>query len=308
MLLNRGSGAHDRGTDPLEVCRLVEKIFLEAGHQLAAFAVAPEDIERELALAITARPEIIIAGGGDGTVATVAGALGGTGIALGVMPLGTFNLAARDFGVPLEIEAAARFLAEAEAFPVDVLDVNGHACLCTTILGFYPEFSEVFEARDHGGHWWRKTLKLCGGLRRTFASARPLRLSWESDGGAGLARTKFSAFVPGRYIESAGLIPARTDFQCGTLTGYISAHRKPASALRGIIDYAFGRLEQNPELQIVTARKMTLRAGNRRRCSAMIDGEILKLPFPLRLEILPMHLKLLTTATALGRESTQAKE
>ena len=40
--------------------------------------------------------DIVIAGGGDGTINTVAGELVGTGKRLGVLPLGTFNYFARE--------------------------------------------------------------------------------------------------------------------------------------------------------------------------------------------------------------------
>ncbi len=299
LLLNRASGANQRGLDADEVCSKVEEIFREAGHEISSTQIDPGKVDQELDRAISTHPELIIVGGGDGTVSAAARKLGGTGIAMGVLPMGTFNLAARDLGVPLEIEAAARFLATAEVFAIDVLDVAGHACLCTTILGFYPEYSDILETRDHGGHWWKKSIKLLVGLRSTFINSRPLKLKWAANGGNGSARTKFSAFVPGRYKDAAGLIPTRTHFRSGKLTAYIGTHRTPAEALRGILDYTMGRTEQNPGLQLVEATHMTLRASRRRSCNAMLDGEILQLRFPIELRILPAHLKVLTTAEAI---------
>jgi diacylglycerol kinase family enzyme len=303
LLLNRGSGGNDRGLDSAEVCRIVETAFLEVGHELVSLVVRPKEIDRELARAVASKPEIVIVAGGDGTVSAAARHLGGTGIALGILPMGTFNLAARDLGVPLDIAEAAIFLATAKAFPIDVLEVAGRMCLCTTILGFYPEFSDVFEQRDHGGHWWKKAFKFCTRLRQTFANARPLPLTWESDGGDGHAYTKFSAFVPGRYRQTAGLIPNRTDFCSGKLTAYIGSQKNPAAALRGIFDYAIGRHEQNSEMEVFTASQMTLRAGRRRACKAMIDGEIMRLPFPISLRIRPRYLHVLTTAETLTSEN-----
>lgn len=307
LLLNRAAGGNQRGLDAMEVCRSVEAIFHEAGHEISSNLIEPGRIENALAQAILTAPDGILVAGGDGTVSAAARLLGGTGIALGILPLGTFNLAARDLGVPLEIEAAARFLTTAEVVSIDVLDVSGHACLCTTILGFYPEFSNIFERRDHGGQWWKKAFKLLTGLRTTFQNSRPLTLSWDGDGGVGAARTKFSAFVPGRYQTSAGLIPARTDFRSGKLTAYIGTHRHPSEALRGILDYTLGRHEQNPGLQLVTASHMILRAGRRKSCKVMLDGETLRLHFPIHLRILPAHLKVLTSAEVLAETTPSGK-
>jgi diacylglycerol kinase family enzyme len=300
LLLNLASGGNQRGLDAREVCQTVEEIFRTAGHTISSTLITPGGVENALQNAIAARPDLIIIGGGDGTVSAAARQLGGTDIALGIVPMGTFNLAARDLGVPLEIEAAAEFLATAEIFPIDVLEISGHACLCMAILGFYPEFSNIFETRDHGGYWWKKTIKLFAALRTTFVQARPLLLFWKADDKSGTARTKFSAFIPGRYKQTAGLIPSRTDFCSGKLTAYIGKHQKPASALRGILDYAFGRLEQDPELEIISTR-MTLRAAWRRSCSIMLDGEILRLPFPIEMRILHKHLNVIGTPDILTK-------
>lgn len=295
LLVNSGAGGTDRGLDGHEVCRMVEETFRENGHDITSSLVAPGRIEEELDRAISSRPELILVGGGDGTVSSAASKLGGTGIAMGILPMGTFNLAARDLGVPLEMAEAAEFLATAEVFSIDVLDVAGRACLCTTILGFYPEYADIFEKRDHGGRWWKKTFKLLTGLRASFMRSRPLSLSWAGSGGAGKARTRFSAFVPGRYKNTAGLIPSRTNFRSGKLTAYIGTHRTPGEALRGILDYSVGRHEENAGLQLIEATDLSLRAARRKSCDVMLDGEILKLRFPIDLKILPGHLRVLAS-------------
>lgn len=293
FLLNRGAGGSQRGLEAQAVCESVVKAFQAAGHEITSVVARPRNLNRELARIIASAPEIVLIGGGDGTVSAAARQLGGTGIAMGIIPMGTFNLAARDLGVPLEIGAAAEFLASAESVAIDVLDISGHACLCTMVLGFYPEFAGFFERRDHGGYWWKKTFKLLVGLRHSFISAHSIPLIWEGDSGSGQARTKFSAFVPGRYKDTAGLIPERTDFSSGSFTAYIGTQRTPSSAMRGLIDYLFGAQAQNPEVVIVKASRMTLRAARRRSCKAMLDGEILRLEFPIELRIRPEHLRVL---------------
>ncbi|MCW1922478.1 diacylglycerol kinase family protein [Luteolibacter arcticus] len=300
LLLNRGSGGNERGLEADEVCATVAAAFRETGRDIESKIVEPGKIDAVLREAVKAAPASVIVAGGDGTVSAAANHLGGTGIPLGIVPMGTFNLAARDLGVPLDITEAAAFLAKAEVHAIDVLDAAGHACLCTTILGFYPEFAKTFERRDHGGHWWKKTFKLITALPRTFRESRPIHLSWQGEGLDGRARTKFSAFVPGRYRATAGLVPARTDFTSGNLTAYIGRQRHATAAFRGMLDYIFGRQEENPELTMFQAPALELRAGRRQHLSVMIDGEILRLPLPLKLAILPKHLHVLTTAENLA--------
>lgn len=287
----------------------VEGIFREAGHEVSSTLAEPDGIESAVDDALAMRPDALIVAGGDGTVSAAARRIGGTEVALGILPMGTFNLAARDLGVPLEVEEAARFLATAEPVAIDVLDVSGHACLCTTILGFYPEFAKTFERRDYAGRWWKKTLKLITGLPKYFERARPLHLKWRGDDGvSGSAKTKFSAFVPGRYKAAAGIVPARTEFRSGELTAYIGTQKHARAAVRGMLDYIFGRQEKNPELLLLRSPRLELRDGLRRDCVLMLDGEILRLPFPLELEIKPGHLRVLTTPANIADDVEEKEE
>jgi diacylglycerol kinase (ATP) len=54
--------------------------------------------------------ETFVAAGGDGTVSAVATGLLGTGIPLGILPLGTGNVVARELGIPINLERALAVL------------------------------------------------------------------------------------------------------------------------------------------------------------------------------------------------------
>ncbi len=54
---------------------------------------------------------LVVAAGGDGTIAEAANGLAGSNAALGVIPLGTANVIAHEWGLPFEVEAIADALA-----------------------------------------------------------------------------------------------------------------------------------------------------------------------------------------------------
>jgi len=71
-------------------------------------------------LAIEKGADVVLACGGDGTVRSVAEALAGTGVAMGLVPVGTGNLLARTVGTPDSIAAATRVALTGDDRIIDV--------------------------------------------------------------------------------------------------------------------------------------------------------------------------------------------
>ncbi len=91
--------------------KLRERVYAHApeGARVEWAATTPEDDGHAQAAAVTRSGiELVIVAGGDGTVRTVASALAGSGVSLGVVPSGTGNLLARNLGMDLGLEASVR--------------------------------------------------------------------------------------------------------------------------------------------------------------------------------------------------------
>src|SRR4051812_6063599 len=82
--------------------------------------------------------DAVAVGGGDGTVGSVAGLAAGSGVPLGVVPLGTLNHFAKALGLPLDLDGAAAAIAAGAAREVDVGEVNGRVFINNSSVGVYP--------------------------------------------------------------------------------------------------------------------------------------------------------------------------
>jgi len=79
--------------------------------------------------------DVFVAVGGDGTVHTVATELVGTEKILGVLPLGSGNGFAREFGLRLNIWNLLSDIKKAEVMPIDVIEINNMLCLNVAGIG-----------------------------------------------------------------------------------------------------------------------------------------------------------------------------
>ena len=87
-------------------------------------------------LAVASGARLVIAVGGDGTVRAVAAGLAGTDVELGVVPLGTANLAARNLGLPVgDLDALIDIAVFFSARPTDLAWVRTTPCPCLVVAG-----------------------------------------------------------------------------------------------------------------------------------------------------------------------------
>ncbi len=95
--------------------------------------------------------EMLLAGGGDGTVREVAEVAAHLELPLGIIPLGTSNTVARELGVPLDPVAASRVVGSGRVRVVDMAEAGGVKFMLCLGAGLDAEvIRRVHRNRHHG--------------------------------------------------------------------------------------------------------------------------------------------------------------
>lgn len=95
----------------------------------------PADLPRSLASAASCGADLVVVGGGDGTLSEASHQLAHRDVCLGVLPLGTTNNFARSLGLPLNLSQALGTFTEGKVADVDLGHAAGRHFANLTSLG-----------------------------------------------------------------------------------------------------------------------------------------------------------------------------
>jgi YegS/Rv2252/BmrU family lipid kinase len=91
--------------------------------------------------------DLVVVGGGDGTVSYAAGRVAGTNVVLGVLPLGTANDFARTLEIPSNLAEACATIAEGKVVDIDLGRANGEPFLNVASVGLSVAVTEALSPR-----------------------------------------------------------------------------------------------------------------------------------------------------------------
>ena len=258
------------------------------------------DSEREIDAALAERPPLVVAGGGDGTLSAIASRLVGTGIPMGVLPLGTLNHFAKDLGVPLTLGDAVRVIAAGHTTDVDVGEVNGRIFINNSGLGLYPDIvrHRDRQQRTLGRSKWHALAWASWSLLRRYPFVQVRLLI---DGQSREWRTPF-VFVGNNEYAMEGLrIGGRGRLDAGRLCVYVAQQPGRVGLLRLALHALVGRLRQASDFDALSATELLIET-RRQRIHVAADGEVWPMTSPLRYRVLPGALRVIVPAPAEGEE------
>ena len=282
-----------------ELPQLIPQALRSAGFDLTIIAEdAAPNMQGRVEAAIATDAPIVIVGGGDGTIRSVAARLGESGKVLAVLPLGTLNLLARDLGMPLDPVEAALALGRATERRIDVGEVNGEVFLCQSVIGL-PNTINRYRELHRREKTWRSLLKVFIAAFRTLLRQRPHRLMVNAPGWHKPWRiwTRALSVVNNDYEEGAGRMFHRPRLDGGALHLYVSRRFSVGWSAKMLLSMALGMWKRSREIEIVSGPAFTIRS-RRKSLRVMNDGEPFILRTPLQYAIRPRALTVLAPPPA----------
>jgi YegS/Rv2252/BmrU family lipid kinase len=287
VIINARSGTDEKR----DVQRRLEEVFLENRIEARISLARSGGNVVDLALqAAVSDADIIVAGGGDGTISSVASAAIGSGKTMGVLPFGTMNHFAKDLHIPLDLEGAIQTIVAGNVVSVDVGEVNGRIFVNNSSLGLYPSIVQERQKQQRLG-WGKWPAYVWAGLavlrRYPFLN---VRLS--VDGKELSSRTPF-VFIGNNEYEMETLdIGGRTCLDAGELSLYMSDRISRLGLIRLALRALFGGLRQEKDFIALCTKEIWV--GTRHKhMRVALDGEVLVMEPPLHYRVRPQALRVL---------------
>lgn len=292
VIINSASGAADQSQMPDSIGEIFQGRGIECKVEVIAAGTNITSIARKAA---QEGVEVVMAGGGDGTLRAVAHGLAGTQTAMAVVPVGTLNHFARDLEVPLDFAQAAEIAAAGVCVTVDVGEANGHVFINNAVIGLYPAYRSAKDSREARG-WSRRAATLVGMLS-TLWQYPILTVRFVVDGIEVVRRTPYVLIGNNEHAMQGSRPWERGSMTEGRLGLYILRDRSRLAFVRILLNVLFGRFRGTDQFEEISASSVTIKS-HRRRIRVSLDGEIFCLQSPVRFRSLERALRVMVPATS----------
>lgn len=213
--------------------------------------------------------DLVIAGGGDGTLNGVAQLLHGGELPLGILPLGTANDLARTLGIRPDLDHAVDVILAGHIRRLDLGEVNGRVFFNVASLGYSVELAKSLtsEAKKRWG-----TFGYAIAAMRVLGQMRPFTVFIEEGGVTRRAKTLQVAVGNGRFYGGGMVVEESARPDDGALDVY-SLEFENWWQLPAIVPaLRRGQQGRHPAVRTLKTNELTIRARRPHQVNA--DGEI----------------------------------
>ncbi len=255
------------GTRRQALLKAVSRILEEAGAHVRIEHAGDIDQDRAAArsAAVSGEYDAVVAAGGDSTIRGVASGLIGSGVPLGIIPIGTGNVVAREIGIGFNASTIAGYLLGAPGISVRCGLADDTPFLAMAGIGYDADV-----LRRLSTEWKRGVGRAAYAwpiLRESVSKPRP-----------------FEVEVDGRLHTATWVIAARTAHYGGSFViapnqsladdgfhAVIANVRSRRARAALLVSIALGRHEARPDVLVVPCKRLSLSPQS--MIAAQVDGE-----------------------------------
>ncbi|RWI08600.1 diacylglycerol kinase family protein [Mesorhizobium sp.] len=267
-----------------------------AGHSIDIEIVAGKDIVATLdRIASRHSVDIVLAGGGDGTISAAAARLMGRKKALAILPAGTMNLFARGLGIPQTLDAAVESFADGEVIAVDMATANDKPFVHQFSIGMHARMVQLRQAMAFGS----RLGKMRASVKAAWAINNPLAMKVTLTIGEAEIVTRTTGIGITNNLFGEGHLPYADNPAGGVLGIYVTVARRRGELVRILFDMARGKWRDSEHVEIHQADRAVLKVHSAvKKFRAVMDGELVGLDRETTIEIHPGALNVLVPARA----------
>ncbi|RPI84040.1 MAG: diacylglycerol kinase family lipid kinase [Chloroflexi bacterium] len=289
-----------------DIHKMLEERFQVGTHIYEVYETTGEEDVAELTKAACSRGStLVVAAGGDGTVAGVVNGLQQAKVPLGIIPVGTGNGLARALQIPLSIDQAIDLLAgENELMNLDALRVEDKIYVLNVSAGISAN------AMQETPHTEKKRWGVLAYVRTIIAQLvgfQPRRFWLTIDGHRVMIRASEILVSNGELLKDPFPLGPRERFNDGMMDIYIINANNLIDYLKVAWNALVHRGEKKQELRHMEAKKSVKIESVGSPLPTQADGETLGVT-PVEIEIIPDALQVIVPKANENQEEKNGRK
>lgn len=250
-----------------------------------------EEVNRTL-IQMKGKADLVIIGGGDGSLRSALPGLLESQIPLLYLPLGTLNNLAKTLNLPLNVEKSLEMVKNHQIREINIGSANGILFHSVIGLGLSTQVNRF--VRSDLKRWLGALAFFWAGLKVIYRIS-PFRIHLKYDGKEHIGRSWQVTICNGRYYGSGFEIAPDADMEDGILHGQSVETEKWWYAFK-FLPLLIWRKKGPPYQGLKEFKGYHIELRTKRKMRVDLDGDV-KTRTPLSLNILPQKIKILTPPT-----------
>ncbi len=230
--------------------------------------------------------DIIVAAGGDGTIFELLPLLTGRKIPLGIIPVGSANGLATEFGIPNSLDQSLDTIRKQKTKKIDLLKVNDIYSAHICDIGFNARIVKRFEddsirgLRGYAKHLWE-----------VLKTSKPAKFKIEESGSVRTKKAHMAILTNMHKYGTGAVVNPKAEVDDGKFELVLIRYRSVWHIIQIFFLLFTNRIHHMHNVELSSHKSLTM--YNPKKENVNIDGEIVGRPEKLKVKNLPQALEII---------------